>query len=153
MLLAGDPPPGVASRSIEDSYLEGTRLRLRHVAVGNESVYKLTQKVRRRDGDPSDVSTTSTYLSPQEYEVLSALPSRSISKTRRVCPEGEHDYVVDVFHGRLRGLRLAEVEVDDLCDGLAVPAWIGEEVTQDDRYSGGRLAHADHDEISRLLAR
>jgi len=152
-LLAAQPPPGIRSRSIEDRYIEGTRLRLRLVAAGAESVYKLTQKVRLQDQDPSDLSITNTYLSPAEHAVISALPSRSISKTRRVCPVGEHDFVVDVFHGRLLGLRLAEVEVENLCQPLTMPSWIGEEITHDDRYTGGSLAFADEDHIRTLLAR
>ncbi len=152
-LLVTDPPSGAAARRIEDRYIVGTRMRLRHVAVDSDVVYKLTQKVRVRDEDPADVSITNLYLSPEEHARLGALPGKTISKTRSVHRVDEYDFVVDVFHGRLRGLRLAEVEVEDLHAPLPIPAWIGDEVTHDDRYSGGFLAFGRDDQVNDLLAR
>ncbi len=49
--------------------------------------------------------------------------------------------------------RLAEVEVEDVHAPLPIPAWIGDEVTHDDRYSGGFLAFAHDDQVNDLLAR
>jgi CYTH domain-containing protein len=152
-LVLAEPPPGTAARRIEDRYIAGTGLRLRHVAVGAESVYKLTQKVRVRDEDPADVSITNLYLSPEEHALLAALPASTISKTRSAHPVGQHDFVVDVFHGRLSGLRLAEIEVEDLHEPLPIPTWLGQEVTLDSRYSGGFLAFAHDDRVKNLLAR
>jgi CYTH domain-containing protein len=153
-LLRTDPPLGVANRSIEDRYIQGTRLRLRHVFADGEDVYKLTQKVRVRDEDPSDLLITNSYLSEKEHRVLSALPSKSIIKTRSVHRLDEHDFVVDVFHGRLQGLRLAEVEVEliSLQGTLTTPDWLGDEITHDDRYSGGALAFGPDDQIQALLS-
>jgi CYTH domain-containing protein len=84
-------------------------------------IYKLTQKVRVRDEDPADVSITNMYLPPEEHALLAALPAGTISKTRSVQLVGGHVFVVDVFHRRLRGLRLAEVEVEDLARTAANP--------------------------------
>jgi CYTH domain-containing protein len=153
-LLRIDPPLGVATRSIEDRYIQGTRLRLRHVSADGQDVYKLTQKVRVRDEDPSDLLITNSYLSEEEHRVLSALPSRRIIKTRSVHRLDAHDFVVDVFHGRLQGLRLAEVEVERISPQgkLATPDWLGEEITHDDRYSGGALAFGPDEQIQILLA-
>ncbi len=153
-LLRTDPPLGVATGSIEDHYIQGTRLRLRHVYADGEDVYKLTQKVRVREGDPSDLRITTSYLSRDEHQVLSALPGMKISKTRSVHALDEHDFVVDIFHGRLTGLRLAEVEVDlySLQGTLTTPDWVGEEITHDDRYSGGNLAFGPDDDITAVLA-
>lgn len=151
-LLAAEPPPGAADRRIEDRYIAGTRLRLRHVADGTDVAYKLTQKVRARGDNPAEGWITNVYLSPEEHALLATLPARTISKTRSVHAVGGHDFVVDVFHGRLRGLRLAEIEVDDLHAPLPIPTWIGQEVTQDDRYSGGFLASALDEQVADLLA-
>jgi CYTH domain-containing protein len=51
----------------------------------------------------------------------------------------------------LDGLLLAEVEVDDLTAARHLPAWLGEEVTHDDRFSGGRLAGLDERSAAELL--
>ena len=150
-LLASDPPAGDALRTIEDRYLDGTRLRLRRVTGAGSPVFKLTQKVRLSAEDPAEVALTNTYLSAEEYDVLAGLPGRVLTKTRRVCRVEEWDFVVDAFQGRLSGLLLAEVEVDDLHAQLPRPPWLGREVTHEDRYSGGALAYADDRAIRRLL--
>lgn len=151
-LLSAEPPAGVAYRRIEDRYIDGTRLRLRRVSDGEAAVHKLTQKVRTDVRDPAEVALTTLYLSCDEYDLLCALPCRLVTKTRRICAVGPVRFAVDDFSGRLEGLRLAEVEVDDLQEPLMRPAWLGAEVTHDDRYSGGCLAVADGAEVRRLLA-
>ncbi len=151
-LLREGPPPGRDGRLVEDRYLDGTRLRLRRVSGDGRSVHKLTQKVRVRDDDPADVLLTNTYLSAEEHALLSALPGRTLTKTRSTHPLADLDLVVDVFQGRWLGLRLAEVEVADLRRALVLPDWVGQEVTHDDRFSGGALAAAGDDEVRALLA-
>ena len=138
--LAAEPPPGGQQRLIEDRYVDGTTLRLRRVTVDGEQVHKLTQKVRLGDNDPAEVATTNTYLTPQEYDRLLALPAAVLVKTRRLLPVGPVTFVVDEFHGRLAGLWLAEIEVVDLQAPLALPAWLGREVTHEEAFSGGSLA-------------
>lgn len=138
-LVRPNAPKGRLPRLIEDRYLDGLRLRLRRVTGDGRTVHKLTQKVRPEEHDPSEVLLTNMYLSPDEYERLAQLPGHDLVKTRTVVPP----FVVDEFHGRLTGLRLAEVEVHDLKQPLDLPDWLGPEVTTDDRYSGGRLAVTD----------
>ena len=135
-LVTGDPGPRADSRLIEDRYLEGGTLRLRAVRGAGGPVFKLTQKIRANPEDPTEVAITNLYLAEDEYRMLVALPGADLVKTRSLC-EG---FAIDVFHGPLEGLRLAELEVKDLGAAIALPAWIGREVTQDDSYSGGALA-------------
>ena len=137
-------------RDIEDRYLDGTSLRLRHVRVGEESVYKLTQKVRVHG--PAAVSVTNMYLMAEEHSRLSALPAAVLTKTRSVCPVASQLFVVDEFSGHLTGLRLAEVEVQHLDETVALPDWLGPEVSHDERFSGGALAVADAGRVADLLA-
>ncbi len=147
-LVRADPPSLQDTRTVEDRYLDGTRLRLRHVHAGGRSVWKLTQKVRVDDRDPADVRLTNTYLLAEEHARLSVLPGRTLVKTRSSCGGG---FLLDVFSGVLEGLRLAEVEVDDLSAALELPGWLGPEVTHEDRFSGGRLACLDERSAAGLL--
>ena len=48
---------------------------------------------------------------------------------------------VDEFLGANAGLVLAEVELEDEGQEIALPEWAGEEVTGDVRYYNSRLAH------------
>jgi CYTH domain-containing protein len=112
---------------LSDRYIEGTRLRLRRADDGSNIVYKLTQK---HDGFLNTI-----YLSVVEHAVFAELPARIIEKTRHhLGPWG-----IDVFAS---GLILAEIETDseESLETIAIPAWAGEEVTRDARYSGGALA-------------
>ena len=152
-LVQGDPPAGISSRHIEDRYIEGTRLRLRRVSDGTNDVYKLTQKIRVSEGDPADVRITNAYLSRGEYELLTCLPAATISKSRTAHRVGSRDLAVDLFKHRLDGLRLAELEVASLDEPVELPAWVGREVTHDDRYSGGSLAFASDEDVRLLLDR
>lgn len=152
-LVAGEAACGGAPRQIVDRYLDGTRLRLRKQVVGDDAVFKLTQKVRHDEGDPALVALTNIYLSLQEYEQIAALPARVLTKTRRVCEFEGQLFVVDEFHGRLAGLRLAEVEVKDLQAPFRLPPWVGEAVTHDERFSGGYLARANSIQVAEVLSR
>ncbi|TCZ63211.1 CYTH domain-containing protein [Roseicella aquatilis] len=49
---------------------------------------------------------------------------------------------VDVFGGHLAGLVLAEVELDSADQAVALPDWVGREVSGDPRYVNSNLARA-----------
>ncbi len=147
-LVRDDPPSLQDTRTVEDRYLDGTRLRLRHVHADGRSVWKLTQKVRVDEADPADVRLTNVYLLPEEHARLCALPGRTLVKTRSACGDG---FVLDAFSGPLEGLRLVEVEVEDLSAARDLPGWLGPEVTSDDRFSGGSLADRDAASAGELL--
>lgn len=63
-----------------------------------------------------------------------------IEKTRHHVRHGGYLYEVDVFAGRLDGLIVAELETPDDVAQPQLPAWIGREVTGDQRYSNAMLA-------------
>ena len=61
---------------------------------------------------------------------------------------------IDVFEGALQGLRLAEAEFDSdtEADALILPDFILHEVTDDDRFTGGRLVCASQTDVEKWLA-
>ncbi len=153
-LLAGAPPAsaGTAPRRITDRYLTGTRLRLRRVDYldGGTSEFKLCQKVPADRPGPVRGLITNIYLSEAEYQRLLALPGAVLRKTRvSVPPLG-----VDIFEPPLHGLVLAEAEfaTDEEAFGFRPPDEVVAEVTDDPRFSGGRLARAERDELLAWLA-
>jgi CYTH domain-containing protein len=146
-LLAALPGEVSEPRTIVDRYVAGTRLRLRQVAEGGESIYKLAQKVRPVAGDPTTVKITNVYLDQAEYRVLAALPAQEITKTRYTLVKAGRTFSVDAFHGPLEGLILAEVDID----AGEFPAFAIRDVSADDRYTGGRLAWATPEEIASLI--
>lgn len=74
----------------------------------------------------------------QLLENLCQLPL--IEKYRYRIPWGNHLWEVDEFLGENQGLILAEVELQQETEAIAIPDWIGEEVTGDPRYYNANLA-------------
>ncbi|MCI3272476.1 hypothetical protein [Streptomyces cylindrosporus] len=152
--LLAEPPASAAvtvSRVIIDRYLVGTRLRLRRAEFPDgRREFKLTQKVPVSRPGAVQGLITNTYLSPAEYDVLASLPAALLSKSRfSVPPLG-----VDVFDGRLQGLVLAEAEfsTDEEAQAFLPPAECVVEVTDDARFTGGRLVRASRQELLAWLA-
>jgi CYTH domain-containing protein len=147
-LLAGPPELSAVTgrRVITDRYLLGTRLRLRRAEFPDgRCELKLTQKIAVARPGAVQGLITNTYLSPAEYGTLASLPAALLSKTRlSVPPLG-----VDVFDGPLRGLVLAEAEftADEEADSFTPPAACVAEVTDDPRFTGGRLVVTSREEL------
>ena len=74
-------------------------------------------------------------------EMLDTLCDRPlIEKTRHKIHWGDLIWEVDEFAGDNQGLIMAEVELTDANQAVAIPDWIGEEVTGDPRYFNSNLA-------------
>jgi CYTH domain-containing protein len=76
--------------------------------------------------------------------------ARAVEKTRHVLGRWE----VDVFAGKLAGLLLAEIELEEESEELPPPpagVALGREVTEDARFRNRRLALLAPDEARRLV--
>ena len=57
-----------------------------------------------------------------------------INKTRYEIKFGNHVYEVDEFFGENEGLFLAEIELQSEDEAFEKPDWLGEEVTNNEKY-------------------
>ena len=147
-------PVGVADeRVIVDHYWTGTSLRLRMVDDGHDVAYKLTQKVRTDADSPEFVKITNIYLEESEFRELSVIAASIVSKIRWTVVSGGVAYAVDEFKGRHSGLVLAEVELGSDEPRRTAPDFAIAEVTDDEEYSGGRLASASDADLLRIIPR
>ncbi|GJD36100.1 CYTH domain-containing protein [Methylobacterium aerolatum] len=64
-----------------------------------------------------------------------------IEKTRFCVPHEGLLWEVDVFHGALDGMILAEVELEEAAQPFGRPDWLGAEVTGDLRFRQSTLLH------------
>ena len=112
-----------------------------------------TVRVRLRDGrayltikGPSLDGGLSRYefekeISPDEGQALLGLCEPGvIDKVRWLVPCDGHVYEVDEFAGDNAGLVVAEVELQSESESIALPPFIGREVTGDSRYYNSNLA-------------
>lgn len=85
-----------------------------------------------------------TSISREEFErLLTGVQGNLIEKTRYFIPlPGGLTAELDLFHGRLEGLRMAEVEFPDeeAARAFQAPDWFGREVTEDPRYRNRNLS-------------
>jgi CYTH domain-containing protein len=153
-LMAGPPPETAvtATRRITDRYLVGTSLRLRRVEHLDNGTceFKFTQKVAADQPGPVQGLITTIYLTQAEYDRLASLQAMTLCKTRvSVPPVG-----FDVFDPPLDGLVLAEAEFATDEDALSFipPHGVIAEVTDDARFTGGRLVQAQRHELLGWLA-
>jgi len=73
-------------------------------------------------------------------ELIALCEGGVILKRRWRVPHGDHVWEVDVFVGDNAGLVVAEIELQSPDESFARPAWLGEEVSHDPRYSNGALS-------------
>jgi CYTH domain-containing protein len=127
------------SSRITDKYLEGSRLRLRKVETGSDTIYKLCKKYEVPAG--SIQAITNIYLTAAEYELLNRLPGWERTKTRFHPTEGG---AIDVYASSAGHLLLFSAEFDSVEERnyYAPPEYAGAEVTDDEAYSGFALALA-----------
>jgi adenylate cyclase len=77
-------------------------------------------------------------------EALTLLELRDggvLSKVRHIVPHHGVTWEVDAFDGDNAGLVIAEVELAHEQQDLALPPWVGREITHEERYYNSRLAH------------
>ena len=81
-------------------------------------------------------------LPVEDARQLLSLCVNQLHKTRYRVPVGAHTWDVDVFHGALTGLMLAEVELHAEDEVFEDPVWLGAEVSADARYYNSALSAA-----------
>lgn len=77
----------------------------------------------------------------QYYHLKTKLEWPMIQKTRYLIPYQTYMIELDVFHGHLEGLIMAEVEFDtrDAADAFLPPEWFGADISLDSRYHNSYL--------------
>lgn len=63
-----------------------------------------------------------------------------IDKTRHHVVRGDHLWEIDEFYGDNAGLVVAEIELANADEVFDRPAWLGEEVSHDQRYYNSNLS-------------
>ena len=121
---------------IVQSYIETEGLVTRIRIVGTSAF--LTMKGPKKDGACDEFE----YPIPFEdaVKLSEKYCSRVIKKTRYLIPNGPHTIELDVFHGHLEGLVIAEIELDDISEVVSIPKWFGSEITNDNTFSNYALS-------------
>ena len=116
------------SRSIRiaQGYLCSRRVTARVRVCDNRGI--LTFKSKSRDGGLSRFEWERT-IPLGVAERLLARCSGVVDKVRHIVEYEGHTFEIDEFQGENEGLVVAEVELSDCNEKVALPPWIGDEVT------------------------
>lgn len=125
------------TRSIEQGYLNTAPVvRIRKDNDDYELTYKSKGLMVREEYNMP--------LTKETYEHLKTkIDGRLISKTRQEIPlEGGLTIELDIFHGDLAPLVLAEVEfpTEEAANAFTPPDWFGEDVTYSSKYHNSVLS-------------
>ena len=111
--------------------------------IRDERAFLTIKSSRLRDGIAKFEWEKEIDLADAQELMNLCLPG-AISKTRYIIPAPPYQgaprcWEVDVFHGRLEGRVLAEIELGDENEPFVRPDWIGEEVTGLPQYYNANM--------------
>ena len=129
----------LAKNEISQGYLNSNPERTVRVRIKGESGF-ITIK-----GKGNETGTTrfewETEIPLSEAKPLLALCEKGvIEKMRYEVKVGKHTFEVDEFFGDNEGLIVAEIELKSEDETFEKPHWLGEEVTNDNRYYNAALS-------------
>jgi adenylate cyclase len=128
-----------AKHYIQQGYLNSHPERVVRIRISGESGF-LTIKGK---GNASGTTRLEweTELSLIEARPLLAICEKGvIDKIRYEIKSGKHVFEVDEFFGENEGLVIAEIELSAEDEAFAKPDWLGNEVTNDERYYNAFLS-------------
>lgn len=142
------------SKTFEDHYIQGTRLRLRILTDSDTGrrVIKLTKKFE--SPSPYFRTINRILVSSEEYALLNRLEGARLTKTRYYHNYLGRIFSIDVFQDELVGLVLCETEADGLEDLMLAqpPPYATREVTEDSFFDGGNLCRATRADVIEKLS-
>ena len=129
----------LAKNEISQGYLNSNPERTVRIRIKGESGF-ITIK-----GKGNETGTTrfewETEIPLSEAKPLLALCEKGvIEKMRYEVKIGKHTFEVDEFFGDNEGLIVAEIELKSEDETFEKPHWLGEEVTNDNRYYNAALS-------------
>ena len=124
-------------KSIKQGYLfsdSNQALRVRMI----EKQYFLTYKYKKTSINRYEFEYS---ISEEDGEKLLSLSEHHIIvKERYYRKIDEHLWEIDIFHSENEGLIIAEVELKDEKEQINIPNWIGNEISDDERYLNFNLS-------------
>ncbi|ABQ05813.1 MULTISPECIES: CYTH domain-containing protein [Flavobacterium] len=128
-----------AKNNIAQGYLSSVPERTVRVRIKGEKAY-LTIKGIGHQGGMSRFEWENQIPLDEAAELLKLCEKGKIEKTRYEIKSGNHIYEVDEFYGENEGLIMAEIELQSETENFEKPDWLGEEVTNDERYYNAYLS-------------
>lgn len=129
-----------AQNHIAQGYLSSAPERTVRVRVKGDKGYLTIKGVSNNTG-MSRFEWEKEIPVAEAKELLLLCEKGVIDKTRFEIKQGNHVFEVDEFYGENEGLIVAEIELESEMEPFVKPAWLGVEVTNDERYYNASLSN------------
>jgi CYTH domain-containing protein len=144
-LVIGDEwKEGAVGTYYRQGYLSFSKEGVLRIRIAGEKAF-LTVKSSRDDLTALEYE----YEVPMTdaHDMLRKLCERPpVEKIRHSVPYGGMTWDIDLFIGDNEGLVIAEIELADPEQAIALPPWVGKEITADRRYLNASLYHNPYKE-------
>ncbi len=124
---------------IAQGYLNSNAERTVRVRIKGNQGY-LTIKGKGNETGMSRLEWETAIPVDEAKMLLNLCESGVINKIRYEVKFGNHVYEVDEFFGENEGLIIAEIELESENEAFEKPDWLGEEVTNDEKYYNSYLS-------------
>lgn len=125
---------------IAQGYLNSNPERTVRVRVKGESGF-LTIKGKGNDTGMTRFEWETEISLAEAKNLIQLCENGVIDKIRYEVEIGNHTYEVDEFFGDNEGLIVAEIELKSEDEVFEKPTWLGQEVTNDERYYNAYLSN------------
>ena len=122
-----------AKNEISQGYLNSNPERTVRVRIKGNQGY-LTIKGKGNETGMSRLEWEMEIPVDEAKMLLNLCESGVISKMRYEVKFGNHVYEIDEFFGENQGLVIAEIELQSEDEAFEKPNWLGEEVTNNEKY-------------------
>jgi len=129
----------VEQTRIVQAYLNSDKRRTVRVRIHGQQGF-LTIKGQSSESGLSRYEWEKPISLSEAEQLLALCEPGAVDKVRYLVPVGQHMFEVDVFAGANQGLIVAEVELQSEQEAFTKPAWLGEEVTGQNRYYNSILS-------------
>jgi len=141
------------SHEIDQGYLTDNSKSLRLRRKG--SSYYITRKISGLSGDPRIWDEYEIPLDKESFDDLWKIAVKKLNKTRYYYSHDDGaDIRVDVFHGKLEGLLIAEIIFDneEAYRNFQSPDWLGREIVEEKWASNQYFASTNYEKIKSLMS-
>ena len=128
-----------AEKRISQGYLNSNPERTVRVRIANDKGF-LTIKGKGNETGMSRFEWEKEIPVEEARALLALSEKGAIDKTRFEVKIGNHLYEVDEFYGENEGLIIAEIELSSENESFEQPEWLGNEVTNDERFFNAYLS-------------
>ena len=128
-----------AQKRIVQAYLNSNQERSVRIRIKEDKAY-LTIKGKGNLSGTTRLEWEKEILVQDAEKLLLICEDGIIDKIRHEVKVGQHVFEVDVFAGKNEGLIIAEIELQSEDELFEKPLWLGQEVTNDDRFYNACLS-------------